>query len=32
MGPPIGLNLPDKIVATRMLAKAFRAFVRGEAA
>lgn len=32
MGPPIGLNLPDKIVATRMLAKAFRAFVRCEAA
>jgi hypothetical protein len=32
MGPPIGLNLPDKIVATRMLAKAFRAFVRGESA
>lgn len=31
MGPPIGLNLPDKIVATRMLAKAFRAFVRGGA-
>lgn len=30
MGPPIGLNLPDKIVATRRLAKAFRAFVRGE--
>jgi hypothetical protein len=30
MGPPIGLNLPDKIVATQMLAKAFRAFVRGE--
>jgi len=30
MGPPIGLNLPDKIVATRELAKAFRAFVRGE--
>ena len=29
MGPPIGLNLPDKIVATRALAKAFRAFVRG---
>ena len=32
MGPPIGLNLPDKIVATRMLANAFRAFVRGESA
>lgn len=30
MGPPIGLNLPDKVVATKMLAKAFRAFVRGE--
>jgi hypothetical protein len=30
MGPPIGLNLADKIVATRRLAKAFRAFVRGE--
>lgn len=29
MGPPIGLNLPDKLVATRMLAAAFRAFVRG---
>jgi hypothetical protein len=27
MGPPITLNLPDKIKATRMLAKAFRAFV-----
>ncbi len=31
MGPPIGLNLPDKIVATHMLAKAFRAFARGTA-
>lgn len=31
MGPPIGLNLPDKIVATRQLAQAFRTFVRGEA-
>jgi hypothetical protein len=30
MGPPIGLNLPDKLVATRMLATAFRAFVRGQ--
>jgi hypothetical protein len=30
MGPPIGLNLPDKLIATRMLAKAFRGFVRGE--
>jgi len=30
MGPPIALNLPDKLVATRMLAKAFRNFVRGE--
>lgn len=29
MGPPITLNLPDKIKATRMLAAAFRAFVRG---
>ena len=29
MGPPIGLNLPDKIVATRKLSKAFRDFVRG---
>ncbi len=27
MGPPITLNLPDKLVATRMLAKAFRDFV-----
>lgn len=31
MGPPISLNLPDKIKATRMLAAAFRALVRGEA-
>jgi hypothetical protein len=31
MGPPITLNLPDKLKATRMLAKAFRAFVRGVA-
>jgi len=30
MGPPIALNLPDKLVATRMLAKGFRNFVRGE--
>lgn len=29
MGPPISLNLPDKLKATRMLAKAFRAYVRG---
>jgi hypothetical protein len=29
MGPPITLNLPDKLVATRMLARAFREFVRG---
>ena len=29
MGPPITLNLPDKLVATRMLAKAFRDFARG---
>ncbi len=29
MGPPITLNLADKLVATRMLAKAFREFVRG---
>jgi hypothetical protein len=32
MGPPIGLNLADKLVATRQLANAFRAFVRGESA
>jgi hypothetical protein len=31
MGPPIALNLPDKLIATRMLAKAFREFVRGTA-
>ena len=29
MGPPITLNLPDKLVATRMLAKAFREFALG---
>jgi hypothetical protein len=29
MGPPISLNLPDKLKATRMLAAAFREFVRG---
>ncbi|MEQ1708083.1 MAG: hypothetical protein ABL864_07115 [Terricaulis sp.] len=29
MGPPISLNLPDKLKATRMLAEAFRAYVRG---
>jgi len=29
MGPPIGLNLPDKIIATCTLAQAFRDFVRG---
>ena len=29
MGPPIALNLPDKLKATRMLAQAFREFVRG---
>lgn len=28
MGPPIALNLPDKLVATRLLARAFRAFVK----
>jgi hypothetical protein len=27
MGPPIGLNLPDKIKATRALAAAFRTFI-----
>jgi hypothetical protein len=27
MGPPITLNLPDKLVATRLLAKAFRELV-----
>ncbi len=31
MGPPISLNLPDKLKATRMLAEAFRAYVRGPA-
>ncbi len=31
MGPPISLNLPDKLAATRMLATAFRRFVRGSA-
>ncbi len=31
MGPPIGLNLPDKLVATRLLSKAFRDFVTGAA-
>ncbi len=29
MGPPITLNLPDKLKATRMLADAFRAYARG---
>ncbi len=29
MGPPIGLNLPDKIKATYMLRDAFSAFARG---
>jgi hypothetical protein len=29
MGPPIGLNLPDKIKATHMLRDAFRKFVLG---
>ncbi|MGE0739829.1 MAG: hypothetical protein AB7O98_00690 [Hyphomonadaceae bacterium] len=29
MGPPIALNLQDKLVAARMLAKAFRDYVRG---
>jgi hypothetical protein len=29
MGPPVSLNLPDKLVATRMLAKAFRDFALG---
>jgi hypothetical protein len=28
MGPPIDLNLPDKLIATRMLARAFRDFVK----
>lgn len=31
MGPPITLNLADKLVATRKLAKAFREFALGEA-
>lgn len=30
MGPPVGLNLPDKLKAARMLAAAFGAFVRGQ--
>lgn len=29
MGPPIALNLPDKLKATRMLSAAFREFARG---
>ncbi len=29
MGPPIGLNLPDKIKATYLLRDAFRKFVVG---
>lgn len=29
MGPPIGLNLADKLVATRILARAFRDYVLG---
>ncbi len=29
MGPPISLNLADKLQATRLLAAAFRAYVRG---
>ncbi len=29
MGPPISLNLPDKLKATRMLASAFRDYARG---
>jgi hypothetical protein len=29
MGPPITLNLPDKLKATRLLATAFRNYVRG---
>jgi hypothetical protein len=32
MGPPLGLNLPDKVRATRILAAAFREFVRGPGA
>jgi hypothetical protein len=31
MGPPISLNLPDKLKATRMLAAAFRDYARGGA-
>jgi hypothetical protein len=31
MGPPITLNLADKLEATRLLARAFRDFVRGPA-
>lgn len=31
MGPPITLNLPDKLKAIRMLATAFREFARGTA-
>lgn len=31
MGPPISLNLPDKLKATRMLADAFRDYVRSSA-
>ncbi|MBL8551949.1 MAG: hypothetical protein JNJ73_18315 [Hyphomonadaceae bacterium] len=30
MGPPIALPLADKLAATRMLARAFRAYVKGE--
>lgn len=30
MGPPISLNLPDKLRATRMLATAFRDFILGQ--
>lgn len=28
MGPPIALNLPDKMIATRMLAQAFRDYLK----
>jgi hypothetical protein len=31
MGPPISLNLPDKLKAARLLARAFRDYVRGPA-
>jgi hypothetical protein len=31
MGPPIALNLADKVKATRMMRDAFRKFVRGAA-